>query len=106
MTTLHTAVNEILDARRSISDERSVLIAISGIDASGKGYFTERLVSALQTIGVRAVSINVDAWLSLPDKRFGVSDPPVNYTITRSASRKCSLRPYFRYEIAVPGESK
>ena len=49
MTTLHTAVNEILDARRSISDERSALIAISGIDASGKGYFTERLVGALQT---------------------------------------------------------
>lgn len=79
MTTLHTVVNEILDARRSISDERSVLIAISGIDASGKGYFTERLVGALQTIGVRAVSINVDAWLSLPDKRFGASDLPVNY---------------------------
>ena len=43
MTTLQTVVNEILDARNSISSERSVLTAISGIDASGKGYFTERL---------------------------------------------------------------
>jgi len=79
MTTLHTVVNEILDARRSISSERSVLIAISGIDAGGKGYFTERLVGALHSKGVRAVWINVDSWLSLPDKRFGTSDPPENY---------------------------
>ena len=55
MTTLHTVVNEISDARRSISSERNALIAISGIDASGKGYFTERLVAALQAVGVRAV---------------------------------------------------
>ena len=25
------------------------------------------------------MSVNVDAWLSLPDKRFGTSDPPENY---------------------------
>lgn len=65
MATLHTVVDEIMDARRSISSERSVLIAISGVDASGKGYFTERLVSAPQTKGVRVVSINV-----------GVVEPP------------------------------
>ena len=41
MSTLQTVVNEILDARSSISSERSVLTAITGIDASGKGYFTE-----------------------------------------------------------------
>ena len=79
MATLHTVVKEILDARTSISSERSALIAISGIDAGGKGYFTERLVGALQANGVRAVSVNVDAWLSLPDRRFGTSDPPENY---------------------------
>ncbi|MBC8280440.1 MAG: hypothetical protein H8E48_06615 [Chloroflexi bacterium] len=65
MATLHTVVDEIMDARRSISSERSVLIAISGVDASGKGYLPERLVSAPQTKGVRVVSINV-----------GVVEPP------------------------------
>ena len=79
MATLHSVVNEILDARSTISSERSALIAISGIDAGGKGYFTERLVGALQSKGVRAVWINVDYWLSLPDRRFGTSDPPENY---------------------------
>jgi len=79
MATLHTVVDEILDARNTIPSDRSVLIAISGIDAGGKGYFTERLVGSLQAKGVRAVSVNVDAWLSLPDRRFGTSDPPENY---------------------------
>ena len=79
MATLNTVVNEILDAQISISYERSALIAISGIDADGKGYFTERLVGALQAKEVRAVSVNVDDWLSLPDKRFGTSGPPENY---------------------------
>jgi len=79
MPTLGTVVNEILDARSSISSERSVLTAITGIDASGKGYFTERLVGALQTKGVCAVAINVDAWLNLPNVRFDISNPAEHY---------------------------
>ena len=79
MSTLQTAVNEILDARSSISSERSVLTAITGIDASGKGYFTERLVRALQTKRVCAVAINVDAWLNLPNDRFDASNPAEHY---------------------------
>jgi len=79
MATLHTVIDEILDARNTVPSDRSALIAISGIDAGGKGYFTERLVGALQAKGVRAVWINVDYWLGLPDKRFGTSDPPEIY---------------------------
>ena len=75
MLPLQTVVDKILDARNSISSERSVLTAITGIDACGKGYFTERLVSALQTKGVCAVAINVDAWLNLPNVRFNAFNP-------------------------------
>ncbi len=67
------------DSGSSISSERSVLTAITGIDASGKGYFTERLVDALQTSGLCAVAINVDAWLNLPNVRFDASNPPEHY---------------------------
>ena len=77
MAILQTIVDEILAARSSIPSQRSLLTAISGIDAGGKGYFTERLVGALQTKGVRTVAINADAWLNL--KRFDVSDPPEHY---------------------------
>ena len=77
MSTLQTIVDEILDARSSIPSQRSFLTAISGIDAGGKGYFTERLVGALQTNGVRAVAINADAWLNI--QRFDASNPAEHY---------------------------
>ena len=54
---MQTVVDEILDARGSVPAERSVLAAVSGIDAAGKGYFTGRLVGALRDKGVRAVAI-------------------------------------------------
>ena len=63
------------DSGSSISPERSVLTAITGIDASGKGYFTERLVRALQTKRVCARAINVDAWMNRPNDRFDASNP-------------------------------
>ena len=77
MPTLQTIVQKILDARSSISSRRSLLTAISGIDAGGKGYFTERLVGVLESKGVRVVGISVDAWLNL--NRFDASDPPEHY---------------------------
>ena len=77
MAVLQTIVDEILDARSSIPSQRSLSTAISGIDAGGKGYFTERLVGALQTKGLRTVAINADAWLNL--KRFDASDPAEHY---------------------------
>ena len=70
MSTLQTVVDQILATRSSISSQRSVLIAITGIDGCGKGYVTSRIVDALQTKGVNAVAINIDGWLNLPDKRF------------------------------------
>ncbi len=79
MSTLQTVVDEILDARRSIPSQRSLLAAISGIDGCGKGYLTARIVDALQTKGVRAVAINVDGWLNLPNRRFDASNPAEHF---------------------------
>lgn len=45
-------------------------MALSGIDGSGKGHVTARLVRALEERGVRAVGLNIDGWLNLPEKRF------------------------------------
>ncbi len=79
MSNLQTVVDEILDARSSISSQRSVLIAITGIDGCGKGYVTAWIVDALQTKGVRAVAINIDGWLNLPDRRFDASNPAEHF---------------------------
>jgi uridine kinase len=44
-----------IDVRRAeVPRQQSVLVGISGIDGSGKGYLTERLVAELQARGIRA----------------------------------------------------
>ncbi len=102
MLTLQTVIDEILDVRSSIPSQRSVLTAISEIDGCGKGYVTAWIVDQLQTKGVRAVAINVDGWLNLPNRRFDASDRPSIFTFMRSASRRCSHNLSFRYATNVP----
>jgi uridine kinase len=60
----------ILEKRRLASAAESVLIAVSGIDGSGKGYVSAELVAQLQRQGLRAVVIGADGWLNLPECRF------------------------------------
>ena len=79
MADLRTVVDQILDARRSVPTQRSVLAAITGIDGCGKGYVTTRIVTALQANGVRAAAINIDGWLNLPNKRFDASNPAEHF---------------------------
>ncbi len=79
MSTLQSVVDEVLDARRSIPSQRSVLAAITGIDGCGKGYVTAQIVDALRTKGVHAVAINIDGWLNLPNRRFDASNPAEHF---------------------------
>ena len=79
MSTLQSVVDEILHARSLIPSQRSVLTAITGIDGSGKGYVTARIVDALQTKGVRAAAINIDGWLNLPNRRFDARNPAEHF---------------------------
>ena len=53
------------------------LIAISGIDASGKGYMATRLTERLTYKGYRVALIAADGWLNLPHVRFG--DEPAEH---------------------------
>lgn len=75
MTDLQPALAEILETRRRVSVDRCALIAISGIDASGKGYLTARIAEQLQTTGARVANINIDGWLHLPAIRFSAIHP-------------------------------
>src|SRR5439155_12286492 len=70
-----TNVGQLILARRQeVPSGRSVLVGITGIDGSGKGYVTERLAVALQQQGVRVAAINLDGWLTLPAQRFNPND--------------------------------
>ena len=65
----------ILEARRCVPAARSVLAAVTGIDACGKGWVAARTSEALTAKGLRPAVINADGWLNLPHVRFGGPDP-------------------------------
>lgn len=68
-------VQKILATRDQIPRQRSVLVAVSGIDASGKGRIAARIVAGLRARGIGVANINVDGWLNLPRKRFNPANP-------------------------------
>ncbi|HWM24957.1 MAG TPA: hypothetical protein VNP98_09030 [Chthoniobacterales bacterium] len=74
MAKLHAVTRQILGTRVSIPAQRSVLVAITGIDGCGKGYLTAQLLQQLRAEGVRVAIINVDGWLNLPQVRFASSN--------------------------------
>jgi uridine kinase len=69
------ALTLIRRVRDRVPAHRSALIAVSGIDASGKGYVTARLAGSLEAGGVRTAVLGVDGWLNLPSVRFDVARP-------------------------------
>jgi uridine kinase len=79
MVELQTVIEQILEKRVAIPAQRSVLVAISGIDGCGKGYLTAQLLKQLAARGVRAAIINADGWLNLPHRRFDRSNPAEHF---------------------------
>jgi uridine kinase len=76
---LERAAEAVLQARERVPARRSALIALSGIDASGKGYLAERLATALDARGMRTAVLGVDGWLNLPSVRFCVERPAESF---------------------------
>lgn len=76
---LQSAHERIAETRRRLPVERAALVAISGIDASGKGYLTAGLAEALQARGYRVANINIDGWLNLPHVRFNRNHPAEHF---------------------------
>jgi uridine kinase len=73
------AVTQLLAKRREIPRQRSVLAAVTGIDASGKGYLSREILTRLLQQGTHAVHINVDGWLNLPQVRFNPENPAEHF---------------------------
>jgi uridine kinase len=53
----------VIDKRRATTREGAILVAISGIDASGKGTLASGLAAHLRDRGMSVASIGADAWL-------------------------------------------
>ena len=72
--TVFDLVKIIEDKRAQLLPHRSLLVAISGIDGSGKGYISEKITQETKKQGLRTISINIDPWLNPPEKRFSTNN--------------------------------
>ena len=103
MQAIAPVVEAVLTRRGSHPPSMALLVGLSGIDGSGKGYLAGQLVQALTTCGLETAAINVDGWLNLPAIRFDRYDRPKTSTKTPCDSTRCSLGWCCRCErIAVP----
>src|SRR6266480_3038374 len=59
--------SKIVATRTEKSAEQAILVGISGIDAVGKGFITEKIAKRLRESGWRVATINADDWLNLPE---------------------------------------
>lgn len=78
---IREAVAAIRAKRDSVAPWRSVLIGVTGIDASGKGYLTQKIITRLREQDVKAIHINVDGWLNLPHRRFNPDNPAQHFYV-------------------------
>ena len=67
MNQLDFLTSKIVAKRAERAAEQAVLVGISGIDAGGKGFITEKIAKRLQELGWRVATINADDWLNLPE---------------------------------------
>ncbi len=79
MQTIEPISKVIRAIRKAAPPGQAILVAISGIDGSGKGYITEKLVARLREQGEKAVGIGIDGWLNLPPVRFNLRHPAATF---------------------------
>ena len=79
MITIDGVVSKILERRATTPETRSLLVGISGIDGSGKGYLAAQLEARLALHALTSATLNVDGWLNLPEKRFDRNAPAQNF---------------------------
>ena len=79
MKAVSAVVEAALTRRACHPPSMALLVGLSGIDGSGKGYLAGHLVTALIERGLQAAAINVDGWLNLPAVRFDPLRPGENF---------------------------
>ena len=60
-------VDAIARKRDAVAPNRAVLVGISGIDGSGKGFVTIKIADALRDKSLNVAVISADDWLNLPN---------------------------------------
>jgi uridine kinase len=71
---LDELTGRIIAARLAIPATRALLVGISGIDGSGKGYISGKLAGDLVAVSINAALISADDWLNLPNACLNAQD--------------------------------
>ncbi len=79
MVDMNEVVARIVRQRAVAPDRRSLLVGLSGIDASGKGFVAKQIEARLAQHSIAAANINVDGWLNLPERRFNSTRPAEHF---------------------------
>jgi uridine kinase len=76
---LDSVIAEIVKRRAAVPNERGLLVGLSGIDGSGKGFLANQIEARIDIHPIALANINVDGWLNLPDKRFDATRPAEHF---------------------------
>ncbi len=79
MHEISTVVEETLIRRARHPPGMALLVGMSGIDGSGKGYIAAHVATALSAGRLKTAVINVDHWLNLPAIRFDPNRSAENF---------------------------
>ena len=60
-------MDAIVRKRGAVAPNRAVLVGVSGIDASGKGFVTIKAANALRDKSLNTAVISADDWLNVPN---------------------------------------
>src|SRR5438093_1427735 len=67
--------SKIVAARMIAPPERALLVGVSGIDGSGKGFVAKRVDERLRRLGWNVAAISADDWLNVPDVYMNADNP-------------------------------
>jgi uridine kinase len=70
---------EIITERQQELRPAALLVAFSGIDGSGKSTIAQQVRERLESRGLNAALIGLDAWHHLPEKRFNKDAPAEHF---------------------------
>lgn len=73
--TLNQAIYQVVHQRTLLPIDKALLVAISGIDGSGKGYITDKMTELWAQQNLNVATINIDCWLNLPARHFSRTQP-------------------------------
>jgi uridine kinase len=79
LVSIRAVADQVVAARLKVPSHRALLVGISGIDGSGKGFLTAQLEKRLLELKRSIVALSADDWHNLPTTRFSSDNPAARF---------------------------